>query len=354
MSTMSSFSSEPDLVSDKPLAITMGEPAGIGPELSLDAWLRLRESGPAFVLFADPDFIAAASRSLGRDVPIVSVGTVAEGAVRFRTALPIIAVKLVKPVQPGRPDPVNASAVIGSIRLAVDAARCGEAAAVVTNPIQKAALYSAGFRHPGHTEFLGEIAGTDTVPVMMLAGPDLRVVPVTIHVALRDAIGALRENAIVETALTVVKALRYDFGIESPRLAIAGVNPHAGEGGAMGDEDIRIVAPAVERLRAAGITVAGPMSPDTMFTARSRKAYDAAICMYHDQALIPIKTLDVDGGVNVTLGLSIVRTSPDHGTALDIAGKGIADAGSLVAAIRMADVIARNRLKEINYAQARG
>jgi len=181
---------------------------------------------------------------------------------------------------------------------------------------------------------------------MMLVSPDLRVVPVTIHVALREALAILNTDSIVEVSQIVVNALRRDFGIEAPRIAIAGVNPHAGEDGAMGDEDNGIVAPAVERLRIAGFDVAGPMSPDTLFTARARRNYDAAICMYHDQALIPIKTLDVDGGVNVTLGLSIVRTSPDHGTALDIAGKGIADPGSLVAAIRMADMIARNRSKE--------
>lgn len=345
--------SETDRVSRLPLALTMGEPAGIGPELALDAWLRLRDSGPVFVLFADPDQMAKVARTLKRDVPIAVVGSAAEAASRFRMELPVIPVKLVNAVQSGKPDPANAPAVIRSIELAVAAARRGEAGAVVTNPIQKAALYAAGFRHPGHTEFLGEIAGTGIVPVMMLACPDLRVVPVTIHVALREALAVLNTDAIVEASQTVVTALRWDFGIEAPRLAVAGVNPHAGEGGAMGDEDIRVVAPAVERLREAGIAVVGPMSPDTMFTARARQTYDAAICMYHDQALIPIKTLDVDGGVNVTLGLSIVRTSPDHGTALDIAGRGIADVGSLVAAIRMAEKIAGNRMRERQDAQAR-
>ncbi len=328
------------------LAMTMGEPAGVGPELSLDAWIRLRESGPPFVLFSDPDLMADIARSVGRDVSIAVVESGVEAISRFRTALPMIPVKLGKSVQPGRPDPANASAVIQSIEFAVAAAKRGEVGAVITNPIQKASLYAAGFRHPGHTEFLGEIAGTGVVPVMMLVSPDLRVVPVTIHVALREALAILNADTIVETSQVVVNALRRDFGIEAPRIAIAGVNPHAGEGGAMGDEDNRIVAPAVERLRKAGLAVAGPMPPDTLFTARARRNYDAAICMYHDQALIPIKTLDVDGGVNVTLGLSIVRTSPDHGTALDIAGKGIADPGSLVAAIRMAEMIARNRSKE--------
>jgi 4-hydroxythreonine-4-phosphate dehydrogenase len=349
----SDSSSETDFVSGLPLALTMGEPGGVGPELALDAWLRLKESGPTFVLFADPDLTATVARYLGRDVPVAVVGSAAEAASQFRRVLPVIPVKLAKPVEPGRPDPANASAVIQSIELAVVAARRGEVGAVVTNPIQKAALYAAGFRYPGHTEFLGEIAGTGIVPVMMLAGPDLRVVPVTIHVSLRDALAALNTDAIVETAQTVASALRRDFGIDAPRIAVAGVNPHAGEGGAMGDDDIRIVAPAVERLRKAGVSVAGPMSPDTMFTARARQTYDVAICMYHDQALIPIKTLDVDGGVNVTLGLSIVRTSPDHGTALDIAGKGLADVGSLVAAIRMADMIMRNRSKERQVTQVR-
>jgi 4-hydroxythreonine-4-phosphate dehydrogenase len=350
---MADTSNTTDRPSKAPLAVTMGEPAGIGPELSLDAWLRLRDSGPPFVLFADPELLRDVARSIGRDVPIAVVANEAEALRRFRKALPVIPVKLDRPVKPGRPDAGNASAVIRSIELAVAAARQGGAGAIVTNPIQKAALYAAGFRHPGHTEFLGEIAGTGIGPVMMLAGPDLRVVPVTIHVALRDALAALNADAIVETSQTVVSALRWDYGIEAPRIAVAGVNPHAGEDGAMGDEDSRIVAPAVERLRKAGIAVVGPMSPDTMFTARARRTYDAAICMYHDQALIPIKTLDVDGGVNVTLGLSIVRTSPDHGTALDIAGKGIADPGSLVAAIRMADMIARNRSKERQDAQTR-
>lgn len=353
IAVMADVSNIPDRATTLPLALTMGEPAGVGPELSLDAWMRLRNSGPPFVLFADPDLMTDVARKIGRDVAIAVAGSVAEAASRFRSALPVMPVELAKAVRPGKPDPANASAVIRSIELAVAAARRGEAGAVVTNPIQKASLYAAGFPHPGHTEFLGEIAGTGIVPVMMLASPELRVVPVTIHVALRDALDAINSDAIVETAKTVVNALRWDFGIQDPRIAVAGVNPHAGEDGAMGDEDSRIVAPAVERLRNAGIAVVGPMSPDTMFTARARRTYDAAICMYHDQALIPIKTLDVDGGVNVTLGLSVVRTSPDHGTALDIAGKGIADPGSLVAAIRMADMIARNRSKERQDAQAR-
>ena len=213
----------------------------------------------------------------------------------------------------------------------------------MTNPIQKSALYAAGFRHPGHTEYLHELAGAASQPVMLLASPELRVVPVTIHEPLRDAIARLTPEVIVEIAALTAAGLRQDFGIAAPRLAVAGLNPHAGEGGSLGREDIEIVAPAVAQLRALGIDARGPMPPDTMFTAQARPGYDVAVCLYHDQALIPIKTLDMNGGVNVTLGLSIVRTSPDHGTALDIAGTGTADPASLIAAIRLASQIATHR-----------
>jgi 4-hydroxythreonine-4-phosphate dehydrogenase len=214
---------------------------------------------------------------------------------------------------------------------------------VVTNPIQKASLTAAGFPHPGHTEFLGELAGTGVPPVMMLACPELRVVPVTVHEALAKAIARLNPALIIETTRIVAAALKRDFGIAAPRLAIAGLNPHAGEAGTMGREEIDIIAPAVAALRAEGIDARGPMPPDTMFTALARPGYDVAICHYHDQALIPIKTIDMAGGVNVTLGLSIIRTSPDHGTALDIAGKGLADPASLIAAIRLAGELAEKR-----------
>ena len=224
-------------------------------------------------------------------------------------------------------------------------ARAGRAAGVVTNPIQKNVLTAAGFPHPGHTEFLGALAGTGVPPVMMLASPDLRVVPVTVHEPLRAAIARLTTDMIVATARIAHAALIADFGIAAPRLAVAGLNPHAGEDGTLGTEDRDIVAPAVAALRDLGIAARGPVPPDTMFTAHARPTYDAAICLYHDQALIPIKTLDMAGGVNVTLGLSIVRTSPDHGTALDIAGRGLADPSSLVAALRMAAVIAGNRTR---------
>ena len=243
---------------------------------------------------------------------------------------------------PGRPDRANAAATIASIERAVRLAQAGEASAVVTNPISKAVLYAAGFPHPGHTEFLGAL--TDCAhPVMMLANDFLRVVPVTVHVSLRAALDGLTAAVIVDTARIAARALRDQFGIASPWLAVAGLNPHAGEGGAMGDEEARIIAPAVAALRDEGIAVTGPHPPDTMFTPAARAGYDAAICMYHDQALIPLKTLDMASGVNVTLGLPIIRTSPDHGTAFDIAGQGRADPASLIAALRLAATLAGRR-----------
>ena len=259
----------------------------------------------------------------------------------FGAALPVLALPLPEIARPGRPDPANASAVIASIERAVRLVQAGEAGAVVTNPISKAVLYQAGFPHPGHTEFLGTLTGG--TPVMMLACPHLRVVPVTIHVSLRRALEGVTMAAIVDTARAAAAALRRDFGIAAPRLAIAGLNPHAGEQGAMGTEEIEVIAPAIAALQAEGIDATGPYPPDTMFTDAARPTYDAAICMYHDQALIPLKTLDMAGGVNVTLGLPIIRTSPDHGTAFGIAGQGVADPGSLIAAIRMAAELAGRR-----------
>jgi 4-hydroxythreonine-4-phosphate dehydrogenase len=323
----------------------MGEPAGIGGEITLAAWARLRAAGLPFFVIDDAERLQGLAGRLGLAVPVRRIGAPAEAAAVFSRALPVLHRPLASPVEPGVPSVANAAGVLASIRTAVEFAATGAAAAVVTNPIQKSVLHKAGFAHPGHTEFLGEIAGTGRAPVMMLASPELRVVPVTVHVSLKQAIAMLTTDLIVETALTTAEALRRDFAIAAPRLAIAGLNPHAGEDGAMGDEDRRIVAPAVARLAALGLDVSGPMPADTLFTARARAGYDVALGLYHDQALIPIKTLDVDGGVNVTLGLSIVRTSPDHGTALDIAGRGVADPGSLVAAVRMAaDIAARRAL----------
>lgn len=313
------------------LALTMGDPAGIGGELTVSAWRALRHTGPAFTAIDDP------ARLVG--VPVRAVETLAEAVAVFPEALPVLPLALAAAVVPGRPDPANAAATIASIERAVHLARAGEAAAVVTNPISKAVLYAAGFPHPGHTEFLGALTHC-AHPVMMLANDFLRVVPVTVHVSLRAALDSLTTAAIVATARIAAAALRGQFGIPAPRLAVAGLNPHAGEGGAMGDEEARLIAPAIAALRDEGIAVTGPHPPDTMFTPAARAGYDAAVCMYHDQALIPLKTLDMASGVNVTLGLPIIRTSPDHGTAFDIAGRGIADPASLIAALRLAATLA--------------
>ncbi len=312
-----------------PLALTIGDPAGIGPEITRAAWDALRATGPAFVLVGDAQLGTA-------------VASTAEAAECFPHALPVLPVALATPPHPGRPDPRNAPAVIESIERAVRLALAGEAGGVVTNPISKATLYGAGFAYPGHTEFLGALTGCAR-PVMMLANAYLRVVPVTVHVGLRRALEDLSADAIVTAARITATALREQFGVPSPRLAVAGLNPHAGEGGAMGDEEARLIVPAIRTLQAEDIAASGPWPPDTMFTPAARAGYDAAICMYHDQALIPLKTLDMASGVNVTLGLPIVRTSPDHGTAFDIAGAGRADAASLIAAIRLAGELAARR-----------
>lgn len=319
----------------RPLALTMGEPAGIGAEIAAGAWSALRGAGPVFFLLDD------ATRPFA--VPVRAIAAPEEAAAAFPGALPVLHRPLPRAPVPGRPDPANAPAVIAAITEAVALCRAHRAAGVVTNPIQKATLTAAGFRHPGHTEYLGEIAGTGVPPVMMLACPELRVVPVTVHEALAKAIARLTPELIAATARITARALRDEFAIPRPRLAIAGLNPHAGEAGTMGREDIEIVAPAVAALRAEGIDARGPLPPDTMFTPLARPTYDVAIGLYHDQVLIPIKTLDMAGGVNVTLGLSIVRTSPDHGTALDIAGSGRADPSSLIAALRLAADLARAR-----------
>jgi 4-hydroxythreonine-4-phosphate dehydrogenase len=326
-----------------PIALTMGDPAGIGGELTLRAWLA-RGAAPFFVL-DDPERLKALAAHLALPVPVREIASPAQAAAIFADALPVLAVHLAAAAPPGRPDPANAPAVIASIERATALALDGEAGAVVTNPINKAALYAVGFAHPGHTEFLAALTGVPGQEVMMLAAPALRVVPVSVHVSLRDAIAMLDTAKIVAAARTTAAALRRDFGIAHPRLAVAGLNPHAGEQGALGREDAEIVAPAVAALRAEGIDATGPYPPDTMFTAQARSTYDAAICMYHDQALIPLKTLDMHNGVNVTLGLPIVRTSPDHGTAYDIAGTGRADATSLIAALDMAGAIVAHRAR---------
>jgi 4-hydroxythreonine-4-phosphate dehydrogenase len=323
----------------KPLALTFGEPAGIGPDITIKAWLRRNELKlPPFYLLGDPDFLGQRAKALGLNLRLARVRPEDAGDA-FADALPVVATGHPATAQAGTPDGNSAEAAMSSIRQAVADVIAGRASAVVTNPIAKNVLYRAGFRHPGHTEYLAELAATENhtpQPAMMLWSPALVVVPVTIHVALRDALARLSSDLIVTTARIVVAALKARFGLANPRLAVSGLNPHAGEDGSLGSEDKTIVAPAVEILRGEGIEIRGPLPADTMFHAAARQTYDCAICMYHDQALIPIKTLAFEDAVNVTLGLPFIRTSPDHGTAFDIAGTGKANPSSLIAAIRLA------------------
>ncbi|MEN3348702.1 MAG: 4-hydroxythreonine-4-phosphate dehydrogenase [Bradyrhizobium sp.] len=332
----------------RPLALTSGEPAGIGPDITLAAWLRRSELDlPPFYLLGDRAALAERARALGLTVELADVGA-EEAEAAFSRALPVVATGTKATARPGAPDATSAAAALASIRQAVADVRAGKAAAVVTNPIAKNVLYRAGFRHPGHTEFLAELAATGgrtPQPVMMLWSPTLAVVPVTIHVSVREALAQLSTELIVSTARIVVADMKAHFGLAAPRLAIAGLNPHAGEDGTLGTEDIEIVAPAVEILRREGVDARGPLPPDTMFHAAARKTYDCAICMYHDQALIPIKTVAFEDAVNVTLGLPFIRTSPDHGTAFDIAGTGKANPSSLIAALRLAARMAAAKSK---------
>ncbi len=328
----------------QPIAVTMGDPAGIGGEITLMAWRARREKNlPAFFVLDDPARLQRLAQDVGLDVPMRAVQSAAEATAAFPRALPVLPLALPAPVQLGKPNPANAPAVIAAIDRAVALVRRGEAAAVVTNPIHKHSLYAAGFKAPGHTEYLAQLAGPGVRPVMMLACPTLRVVPVTVHVSLRQAVDSLTTDEIVANAEITARALVQDFGIAEPRLAVAGLNPHAGEGGSIGDEEKRIIAPAIERLRKQGINVVGPLPPDGMFHDEARLRYDAAICMYHDQALIPLKALGFWDGINVTLGLPFVRTSPDHGVAFDLAGRGLARPESLIAAIAAAADFAARR-----------
>jgi 4-hydroxythreonine-4-phosphate dehydrogenase len=324
----------------QPLALTLGEPAGIGPDLAVAVWRRRAELDlPRFYLIADPDFVRRRAERLNLEVPIATV-TPAAAAAAFPSALPVVDLDVAVSAEPGRPDRSSAPAAIASLRRAVADVLSGAAAAVVTSPVAKNVLYSWGFAEPGQTEFLATLAQETTGkwqrPVMMLWSPELAVVPVTIHLPLREIFAHLSTELVIETGRIVARDLAGRFRIPRPRLAVAGLNPHAGEEGTLGEEDCAIVAPAVARLKADGIDVRGPLPADSLFHQRARASYDAALCMYHDQALIPIKTLAFDHAVNVTLGLPFVRTSPDHGTAFDIAGTGTADATSLVAALRLA------------------
>ena len=334
---------EPRKRSSQPLALTLGEPAGIGPDIALLAWLRRDELKlPPFYLLGDRTFLERRAKALGLDVPLADVEPGGARAA-FSSAMPVVATGHAITAEPARPDASSAPAAIAAIRQAVADVGAGRASAVVTNPIAKSVLYGAGFRHPGHTEFLAELAARDgkvPQPVMMLWSPTLAVVPVTIHVSLREAIAQLSTELIISTARIAADGLKRSFGLARPRLALSGLNPHAGEDGSLGTEDQAIVAPAIDHLRREGIDARGPLPADTMFHEAARKTYDCAVCMYHDQALIPIKTLAFDEGVNVTLGLPFVRTSPDHGTAFDIAGTGRANPASLVAALLLAERMA--------------
>jgi 4-hydroxythreonine-4-phosphate dehydrogenase len=320
-----------------PIALTCGEPGGVGPELAVAARAALPDL--AFFWIGDP-------RHLPPDTRFALIDNPAQTSAVPRGVLPVMRHDFAAPNPPGVLVPGNAKGVIEVIERAVAFAMNGQASAVCTAPLHKKALKDgAGFGFPGHTEFLAHLAGVENV-VMMLASPLLRVVPATIHIALCDVAASLTP-AVLEQVLRITHAgLIRDFGLTNPHIAVAGLNPHAGEGGAMGHEEINIIAPTLDRLRAQGFALSGPLSADTMFHPRARAGYDAAVCMYHDQALIPIKTLDFDGGVNVTLGLPFIRTSPDHGTACDIAGKGVARPDSLIAALKLADEMAQTRARK--------
>ncbi len=327
-------------MANKPLALTPGEPGGVGPEITAKAWASLKQAGgPCFFLIGDANYVQARCTQAGLPITAHEIATPAEAARVFASALPVLHRPLITAPITGTFSPAAAAWVLAAIDEAVALCLAGEAAAMVTCPIQKEALYAAGFKHQGHTDYLAHLArqhGHEAKDVMMLVGGGLRAVPVTVHIALKDVPAALTGSAIEAQAVVVVNALRTNFGIKHPRIAVTGLNPHAGENGAMGREEIEIIAPAIARLRQMGLDVRGPLPADTAFFAQERARYDAILCMYHDQALIPVKTLDFHGGVNVTLGLPFVRTSPDHGTALGLAGTGKASPDSLIAALRLA------------------
>lgn len=328
-----------------PLAISLGDPAGIGPEVILSAWMRLRSerrAPPAFVV-GGPGLLGACAERLSLDCPIVPIAEPSEALYAGAAGLPVLAL-LDGPYLPAAPSPDGARLALASLQWGAKCVLAGVASGLVTAPIAKSSLAAIGWDYPGQTEFLADACGKPyRDAVMMLAGPSLRTVPLTVHVPLAEVPALLSSELIVHKARIVAAGLRRDFGIATPRLAIAALNPHAGEGGKFGDEEAGIIAPAIAALQAEGIDAFGPVPGDALFMPRARSGYDAALCMYHDQALIPIKALEVDEGVNVTLGLPIIRTSPDHGTAFDIAGKGLADPGAMAAAIVMASEMAAAR-----------
>ncbi len=324
-----------------PLVLTIGEPAGVSAEITAQAWLTLRaEPSQQFCLIGDGALFEARARAAGFDVSFIRVERIADCARVFGRGVPVLHRALPAASIAGKLDARNSGAVVAAIDEAVRLCVSGYASGMVTNPIQKETLYEVGFKHQGHTDYLASLAGVSGQEVMMLVGEGLRAVPVTVHIPLADVPKALTTEIIVTQGKVVAESLTRWFGIGRPRLAVTGLNPHAGENGAMGKEDQTIIAPAVALLKSAGIDVFGPISADTAFHVEARATFDAILCMYHDQALIPVKTLDFHGGVNVTLGLPFIRTSPDHGTALGIAGKGIANPTSLIAAIRLASSMA--------------
>ena len=329
----------------KALAASLGDPAGIGPELLCAAWARRAAEGlPPFFAVGGARLIEQAAKARGLAVRVASISDPAQAAEAFADGLPVLGA-MDAPYAPGKPDRRGAELALASLTQATALAIEGKAAGVVTGPISKALLADVGFAFPGQTEFLAHACGVaEEDAVMMLAGPQLRTVPITVHCPLAEVPGRLSIALIAARSRIVAASLRSDFGIASPRLAIAALNPHAGEGGRFGDEEARIIAPAIETLRAEGVDATGPHPADALFAPHARDGYDAAICMYHDQALIPLKALDFDAGVNMTLGLPIIRTSPDHGTAFAIAGTGKADPGATIAAIRMAGEASAQRL----------
>ncbi len=327
----------------RPLVISMGDPAGIGPEVTAKAWQALRHGLTPFCVLGDPALYGSVQTQVIKEV--------SEAVQIFSDALPVLQGFEAKGVVLGRPDPTHAGAILGAIESGVDLVLSGQALALVTAPIAKSVLMAAGFSHPGHTEFLGALLSTTSFeqtrgPVMMLAVDGLRVIPVTIHCALSEVPSRLTQEAIIHAGMVTAEALQRDLGLTAPRLVVAALNPHAGEEGAFGDEEGRIIAPAVAALKAKGLNVRGPLPADSLFHAEARRTFDAAICMYHDQALIPLKALDFWGGVNATLGLPIIRTSPDHGTGFDIAGRGVARPESMIAAIQMAADMAHGRINQ--------
>ncbi|PCI32711.1 MAG: 4-hydroxythreonine-4-phosphate dehydrogenase PdxA [Alphaproteobacteria bacterium] len=338
-----------------PFAVSLGEPAGIGPETILKAWMdRADHNLPDFFVVGSERVLAETARKLGLEIPLQPLSSLEDVGAAFPDALPVLDLGLTDEFTFGTPSTATAALTIGAIEKSVELIFEGKAAGLVTAPIQKSVLYEAGFSCPGHTEYLAELCQKQAsaphtpvlMPVMMLVSDHLRVVPLTIHMAITDVVKAITPELIRRTSEIINTALIQDFGLDHPRIAVAGLNPHAGEDGAMGTEEQRIITPALDLLRAQGMNIRGPLPADTLFHEAARATYDAALCMYHDQALIPIKTLDFDGGVNVTIGLPIIRTSPDHGTALDIAGKNLASANSMINALKQAQKIYTNRTRK--------